>query len=437
MADIVLSVFGLGHVGCVSAACLAARGHRVWGVDTDERRVDLLKQGRSPIAEPKLPELILDAWKAGLLSATTDAKEAIRESSMSFVCVGTPGTPTGEFDLGSLQQCVRAIGQSLQGLPRRHVVIIRSTVSPGTMERQVIPAIEAASGKKLGPELGIVFQPEFVREGRAVADFVDPPLRVVAASDQESFDQVIGLYGFAPESVIRMDFRSAEVLKLACNAFHAFKVTFANEMDAFCQAVGADSRAVMRALCADRKLNISPYYLQPGLSFGGACLGKDIRATVQQAEHDGLRLPLLESVLESNSLRLQSLAERIMRCGGRRISVLGLASKEGSDDLRGSQGIRLAQTLLDAGREVRLYDPVLRNGAVEAGFKDQPDHGLGSLSSLLCESVEQAIEFADVVILTNDDPNIRASAGRVAAGKQIIDLGRWATNVDCSNGSAS
>jgi GDP-mannose 6-dehydrogenase len=342
--------------------------------------------------------------------------------------LGTPGAPSGELELKPLVECVEAIGRALNGTPHRHLVVIRSTVPPGTLEQVIVPRLEASAARRVGRELGVVFNPEFMREGTAIADFHDPPLRVLAASDPESFGRAAALYSFDASGLLQLDFRTAEMLKLACNAFHAMKVAFANEVDSLCHAVGADAVAVMDALCSDRKLNLAPSYLKPGSAFGGSCLAKDIRALLHDAGEHAVRLPLFQSILESNELRFEKQLQAVLATGARRFALLGLASKGGADDLRGSPGIRLAHALHAAGAEIRLFDPCLHTDPSRNGLPDEHRAALGSLVNFLSRGLAEAIARSDVIVLTNNDTQLHAAVTKLATHKRVIDFGQLATS---------
>jgi GDP-mannose 6-dehydrogenase len=351
-----VSVFGLGYVGSVTAACLASKGHSVIGVDTSPFKVEQLDAGRSPIVEPGMQELIKQAHNAGQLRATTDSAAAVMQTDISFLCVGTPSLRSGKLDLGQMEPVCREIGNVLKAKDSFHLVVLRSTVLPGTAESIVIPALEQASGKRLGKAFGVCVNPEFMREGTAVADFLEPAITIIGAGDAQHVAFLRELYAWAPGRIFETSFRSAEMVKYVCNAWHAVKVSFANEVGTLAKELGVDAEAVVNIFVADTKLNISSSYLKPGFAFGGSCLPKDVRALNYRAKELDLQLPLLESLLPSNEEHLERAVNMILGTGKRNIGMLGLSFKPATDDLRESPHVLIVKRLLGEGRQILIWD---------------------------------------------------------------------------------
>jgi GDP-mannose 6-dehydrogenase len=418
-----IAMFGLGYVGCVSAACLARRGHDVLGVDVNPRKVDMVNAGHSPVIEPGLAELIKEQVALGRLSATVDAAGAIREADLSIVCVGTPSTSHGGPNLDALERVAVAIGEALSASERRHTVVVRSTVAPGTTEELVIPLIEGASGLRAGFEFGVIVNPEFLREGSAIDDFDNPAKTVVGELDSASGDVVAALYEGMPAPLFRVPLRVAEFAKYVDNAFHALKIAFANEIGVLCRSSGIDSHELMPSFLADRKLNISEAYLRPGFAFGGSCLPKDLRALLYAARRADLDLPLLESVLPSNDRHLARTVDVVLSLGRLRVGILGLAFKPGVDDLRESPLVELAERLIGKGYDLRIYDPAVSISRLVGANREYMSEHLPHLSELLVESVEDLLEHAEVCIVGAASPEA-ADALAHADGRQIVDLVR-------------
>ena len=331
-----ISVFGMGYVGSVTAACFAHMGHRVTGVDVSPAKVEMMAAGRSPIIEARMSELVEEGHRGGRLHATTDAVDAVCSSEISFVSVGTPSLRSGKLDLSHVERVVHEIGAALKQKNAYHVIVLRSTVLPGTTESLVIPTVEKASGRRAGTDFAVCYNPEFMREGSAVADFLQPPYTVLGAQDPTQLTVLEQLYKSIPSPVFETDIAVAEMVKYVCNAFHAVKIGFANEVGTLCKSLGVDTEAVTKIYTSDTKLNISPAYLSPGFAFGGSCLPKDLRALAHRAKELDLGLPLLESVLPSNSLHIDRAVDAVLRTKKKKISFLGLSFKSGTDDLRES-----------------------------------------------------------------------------------------------------
>jgi GDP-mannose 6-dehydrogenase len=408
-----VAVLGLGYVGCVTAACLASLGHRVIGVDRDDHKVKEIANGRAPFYEPGLEELIRTNLDAGRLSVSTSAR-AITEADVALVCVGTPSQKNGNLDLHQLHRAIVELATSLPTRRKPLVIAIRSTVFPGTCDELVLPAFADHES------IRVVSHPEFLREGSAVRDFFDPPLLVVGGTDRAALESVADLYRALGVQPVLVSLRAAEMIKYACNAFHAVKITFANEIGALSQQVGADGREVMAALCQDVKLNTSAAYLNPGFAFGGSCLPKDLRALVYRAGRLDLRLPLLESALPSNSEHLQRAIDAVLNLPAQRLGVIGLAFKEDTDDLRESPVVTLLEQLIGKGREVQVFDPRIRLDNIYGSNRNFILETVPHIGRLLTGSLDQILGWASHLVLAQKQgaetmQRIRASGVPVLA----------------------
>ncbi|MEJ5252184.1 MAG: UDP-glucose/GDP-mannose dehydrogenase family protein [Chthonomonadetes bacterium] len=419
-----IAIFGLGYVGAVTAACFAAEGHRVIGVDTDAYKVQCIMEGRSPIVERDLEQLIRKGREAGRLTATTCADEAVAQSEMALICVGTPSQRNGSLYLGFVERVCRQIGAAFAEREEPYTVVVRSTVLPGTCEELVIPTLESASGKKHGEGFHVCMNPEFLREGTAIHDFYHPPLTVIGAKSNEAADRVAQLYANLSAECVKTDLRTAEMVKYANNAFHALKITFANEIGAWCKQEGVDSHVVMRLLTMDTKLNISPAYLTPGFAFGGSCLPKDLRALVYRAHQHDLQLPTLESILVSNRLQIERTAEMIVQMGRKRVGVVGLAFKAGTDDLRESPVVALCEYLIGKGYSLRIYDPNVSLAAIYGSNKAYIEKEIPHIHALMCDNLQQLIEHSEVVVLANRNEQVEQYAHCFREDQTVIDLAR-------------
>ena len=419
-----LSVFGLGYVGCVSAACFAKEGHEVVGVDVNPTKVEIINDGRSPIVEPGMDELIAEVVAAGRLRATTAAKEAIESSDVSLVCVGTPSAPNGSLNLTYVKRVCEEIGAAIEGKSRPHTVVIRSTMLPGTIEGVVVPTLEIYSGKKVGRDIGICINPEFLREGSSLADFYSPPFTLIGADDEETARMVSRLYARIEAPLFVTSIKSAEMVKYACNCFHALKVSFANEIGNICKALGIDSHEVMEIFCRDTKLNLSPYYLKPGFAFGGSCLPKDLRAIMYKAKELDVEAPVLSAILPSNRLQVERAVEMVLRRGKKRIGVLGMSFKAGTDDLRESPMVALIETLIGKGLQLAIYDKDVSLARLFGANKEYIEREIPHISKLMRNDLKEVIDEAEVIVVGNRSPEFREIEKMRRDGQKIIDLVR-------------
>ena len=408
-------VLGLGYVGCVTAACLAELGHSVIGVDRDGSKVKNITEGRAPFYEPGLEALVESGIRSGCLRATTSAGEALRDADIVMACVGTPSERNGNLGLDQLKRAVEEIAASLTGRSKPLTLAIRSTVFPGTCEEVVIPALAKF------PQVSVASNPEFLREGSAVKDFREPSLVVVGGSDPAAVRRVASLYDGLGFEARLVSLRTAEMIKYACNAFHAVKISFANEVGALSSKLNIDAREVMTTLCHDTRLNISAAYLKPGFAFGGSCLPKDLRALTYRSARLDVKLPFLESVLASNQAHLNRAIQDILDLPAERIGVIGLAFKENTDDLRESPVVSLLEQLIGKGRNVRVYDPHIRLDAIYGSNRDFILTAIPHIGRLLESKVETVLEWADHVVLAQPPSAEMAQAIR-GSGRPVLDL---------------
>jgi GDP-mannose 6-dehydrogenase len=419
-----ISIFGLGYVGTVSAGCFASDGHEVVGVDPVQTKVDLINAGQSPIIEAGLAQIVSSAVNQGRLRATCDQNQAIRETDLSFVCVGTPSQMNGNLDSTSVRRVCELIGAALKEKQTRHTIVIRSTVLPGTMRNVVIPTLEQYSGMKAGVNFGICNNPEFLREGSAVNDFNSPPKTVIGEFERESGNALVSLYEKLDAPLIRTTIETAEMVKYVDNCWHAVKIGFANEIGNFCDAVNVDAEAVMDIFCQDKKLNISPAYLKPGFAFGGSCLPKDLRALSYQARMYDLQLPILNAVLPSNEMQIARGVRAVMDSGNLRIGILGFSFKAGTDDLRESPVIEVIERLIGKGYDLRIYDRNVNLAALIGANRDFILNRIPHISRLMVSTIEEVLAHAQTVVIGNRDPEFSGIADDLREDQLLVDLVR-------------
>jgi len=416
-----ISIFGMGYVGVVSAACLLRDGHDVVGVDPVESKVRDLSEGRSPIQEPGIAEMLASGHQAGRLQATTDVATALTCCQMAWVCVGTPSSADGSVNTASLESVARQIGAGLRTSQARPLVVIRSTSLPGTTRKLVIPAIEVASGLKVGRDLHVVFHPEFLREGSAVRDFDQPPKIVIGEVEPGSGGVLLSVYErySAPRFCMRLE--EAELVKYYDNVFHALKITFANEMGSLARAAGVDARRVAEAFCADTKLNISSYYLRPGFAFGGSCLPKDLRAILRYGSLQSVGTPMLEGMLQSNSRQVDSLVARVLATSPASVGMVGIAFKPNTDDMRESPYVTVAKRLIGEGIRLSIYDPGVRPDRLIGSNKEAVQRSLGHLEKLLVPSLEE-LDGCDVILINHRIVEADQVDRWLSMDRQVVDL---------------
>jgi GDP-mannose 6-dehydrogenase len=419
-----ISVFGLGYVGAVVCGCLARSGHRVVGIDTDARKVELLGAGNSPIIEKEIDQIIAQQVAAGRLSATTEAAEAVRQSDLILVCVGTPSRDNGDIELRHVRRVCEQIGAALRTHAGAPVVVVRSTLLPGTMRELVIPTLEASSGRHAGTDFGVCFNPEFLREGTAVRDYMHPPKTVIGELTRASGNLLASLYEGIEAPLIRTDIETAEMVKYADNAWHALKVGFANEIGNLCKALELDSHRVMDIFCQDTKLNLSAYYLKPGFAFGGSCLPKDLRALLHKAKTLDVSVPILSAILPSNELQIERAVRTVIDHGSRKVGILGFSFKAGTDDLRNSPVVEVTERLLGKGFDLRIYDRNVRMASIHGANRDYILHRIPHISRLMVSSIDEVLEHADTIVIGNAAPEFRDVPRRLGLRQTLVDLVR-------------
>jgi GDP-mannose 6-dehydrogenase len=421
-----ISVFGLGYVGTVSAACLANQGHEVIGVDPIRTKLDLINHGQSPIIEADIGEIISSVVPRGNLRATDDSAEAVLSTDLSFICVGTPSQPNGNLDLRYIRRVSEEIGAALKIKKDWHAVAIRSTVLPGTVRKIVIPILEETSGKSAERGFGVCHNPEFLREGSAVRDFNAPPKTVIGQLDARSGEMLAGLYSLLDAPLVRTELEISEMVKYVDNSWHALKIGFANEIGNLSKAFGVDSHAVMDIFCQDRKLNISCAYLVPGFAFGGSCLPKDLRALAYQARVHDLETPILGSILLSNEVQVRRGIELILKTGRRRIGFLGVSFKAGTDDLRESPLIEVIEWLIGKGYDLCIYDRNVRMASLNGANRDFILNHIPHISRLMVDSMDAVLDDAETIVIGNNDPEFRQVPGRMRDCQVMVDFVRIA-----------
>lgn len=417
-----ISIFGLGYVGCVSLGCLSKNGHTVIGVDVSQDKVDQINNGQATIVEKDIDEIIADQHKAGRISATTDFKAAIFQTEVSIVAVGTPSSAKGHLNLDYIFNVARNIGEVLKEKEAFHVVALRSTVLPGTCEK-FAHIIEDASGKKSNVDFAVVDNPEFLREGTAVEDYYNPPLTLIGGESEKATSLISSLYEQLPAEVIVTDTKTAEIMKYVNNTFHALKISFANEVGNISSALGIDSHKVMEIFCKDKQLNISPYYFKPGFAYGGSCLPKDLKG-LQTLAHDlYVKVPLIESIDQTNTIQIQRAVSLLSKFFGKRIAILGLSFKAGTDDLRNSPSVELVETLIGKGFDISIYDSNIQIAKLTGKNKDYIESRIPHLSKLLVDNLDYVIDKSDVLVVCNKEKEFIQKLSAIK-GKTIVDLVR-------------
>lgn len=419
-----ISIFGLGYVGCVTGTCLAASGHQVIGVDPNKVKVDMINNGIPSIIEKGLKEILEKVIKKRNFNATTDTNFAINESEIAFICVGTPSRSNGSIDLKFIKRVSEHIGGALKDKKEYFVVGIRSTVFPGTVEGVFIPIIENHSKKIVGKDFGVCMIPEFLREGSSVHDFHHPPKNVIGEYDKRSGDTVVELFKQVEAPLIRTQIKIAEMVKYADNAFHALKVSFANEIGNICKELSIDSHKVMDIFCMDNKLNLSPYYLKPGFAFGGSCLPKDIRALNYESKMLDVDIPVLNAILESNKRQISKVIKKLLEYKGRSLGFLGLSFKGGTDDLRESPLVEVIESMIGKGFSIRIYDKYVSIAKLIGSNKEYIENEIPHISSLMCSSLDDLIDNSDVLIVGNYSEEFKEALSNIKENQIVIDLVR-------------
>jgi GDP-mannose 6-dehydrogenase len=418
-----ISVFGLGYVGAVSLACLARDGHHVVGVDVDRAKLAMIAEGRTPVVEEGMVDLMANAVASGRVRVTPDAHDAVEATELSLVCVGTPSAANGSQDLSSILQLAHDLGASLRAKSTPHVIVFRSTLAPGTVEDVIRPIVEQASDKRDGEDFHLCFQPEFLREGSSIRDYDHPPFTIVGANAAYPVERLRALFGHLPCAFRETSVRSAEMVKLCCNNFHALKITFANETARLCASLSVDPFEVMDLLCGDTQLNLSKAYLKPGYAFGGSCLPKDLRATLHLAKQRDVEMPMLSGILPSNRAHIDKALEKVLATGKRRIGLIGLSFKTGTDDLRESPTVALAEQLLGKGLSLLVYDPEVHLSRLLGANKRFIEQHLPHIGSLIRSEVGEVVEQSDVLIVSLADAELfERLRTSVRKEQRVIDL---------------
>lgn len=419
-----ISIFGLGYVGAVSAGCLANDGHRVIGVDSNAAKVKLINEGVSPIVEKDIGDIIATCVRDGRLSATTNVAEAVNNSDISLICVGTPSQLNGSLDLTYVRRVCEEIGAAIAQKTSFHIVVARSTMLPGTMKDIVIPTLEASSGKTAGVDFGVCNNPEFLREGTAVHDYYQPPKTVIGETDSRSGALLAEIYANMDAPLIRTDVASAEMVKYTDNVWHALKVGFANEIGNICKSLDIDGHKVMDIFCHDHKLNLSSYYLKPGFAFGGSCLPKDVRALTYKAKTLDVETPILNSILPGNHLQVQRGIKMLTEHGKRKIGVLGFSFKAGTDDLRESPVVEVIETLIGKGYDLRLYDKNVSIASITGSNRDYILNHIPHISRLMVDNIDDILAHAEVILIGNDAPEFKDILSKIQPHQMVVDFVR-------------
>jgi GDP-mannose 6-dehydrogenase len=429
-----ISVFGMGYVGCVSAACLADQGHDVIGVDINQPKIDLINSGKTPIIEEGMEDLVARVVERKKLIATFDAKKAITDSDITMITVGTPSKANGDLDLIYVERVAAKIGQLLANKKGFHIIVLRSTVLPGTTENLLIPIIEENSHKKVYVDFDVYFNPEFLREGSSIKDFYNPPFTVLGAHDTKASSKLDELFAFIEAPYYKTSLKSAEMLKYVNNTFHGLKVAFANEVGMICKRLNIDSHEVMDLFCLDTKQNLSSYYLKPGFAFGGSCLPKDIRALTYKAKMVDYDSKILNAIVPSNENQIEEALKMIYATKKKKIGMLGLAFKAGTDDMRESPLVTMAETLIGKGYQLSIYDKNVSLAKLTGANKAFIEKEIPHISNLLASSIEEVFNLSEVIIIGSRDPDFEYIA-TMDMDKPVIDLVRIATNLADAGGN--
>ncbi|HPC02631.1 MAG TPA: UDP-glucose/GDP-mannose dehydrogenase family protein [Syntrophales bacterium] len=430
-----ISIFGLGYVGCVSMGCLAKNGHTVVGVDVSRAKIETIQSGKSPIVEAEIDEIISDQHRKGLISATDNGIEAVTTTDVSFICVGTPSTPNGHLDLDTVFRVAGEIGKGIERKNGFHVVVIRSTVLPGTNEK-VTAILEERSGKKHDVDFAVVSNPEFLREGTAVKDYYEPSFTLVGSSSARATDIMKEVYKEIHAPFITAEIRVAEMMKYVNNAFHALKITFANEIGNVCKKLDIDSHRLMEIFCLDRKLNLSPYYLKPGFAYGGSCLPKDLKALKTVARDLYIDCPVLENIERSNEIQKKMVLDRILAFDRRHVGFLGLSFKAGTDDLRNSPIVDIIEQLIGKGFKVRIFDRNVRLSQLIGANREYILQKIPYISQFITDDPAEIINHSDIIVVVNKEKEFKDILEKIDGGKQVFDLVNldYERNVDTYHG---
>jgi len=419
-----ISIFGLGYVGAVSLACLARDGHEVVGVDIDSMKLELVRSGRSPIIEQGMQELMRAVVNGGSVKVTDQMRQAVLGTDISFVCVGTPPRANGNQDLTAMLRLVEEIGKVLPEKPTRHLIVIRSTVKPGTIDEVIKPIIESASGLKAGVDFSLCFQPEFLREGTSINDYDNPPFTIVGTDDDYAMEELRAIFGHLPCEMIRTSVRTAEMLKYACNAFHAVKVTFANELGRLCQSASVDPHEVMKLVCMDRQLNISPAYLRPGFAFGGSCLPKDLKALLYLAKTNDVELPMLSNVMASNRVHVDHAVAQVLQSGKRNVGVVGLSFKTGTDDLRESPLVAMVECFIGKGLDIGIYDPAVNIARLVGANRRFIEESIPHIASLMTADIGELVQRSEIIVVSMKSPEVLNALAHTRPEQIVLDLAK-------------
>jgi len=417
-----ISIFGLGYVGSVTAACFAREGHSVLGVDKDAGKIAMVEAGQTPVIEVEIGELVRGMREQGRLRASADAIQAVRETDVSFLCVGTPSLRSGKLDLGHVEHVCTEIGEGLARKSSYHLVVLRSTVLPGTTRSLALPALERSSGKKAGVDFDLAYNPEFMREGSAVRDFFDPPYTILGSAGPRPLEMLKSLYGGIPKPVFETAWEDAEMIKYMSNAYHAIKVGFANEMGTLAKLLGVNTKKVTEVFLSDTKLNVSALYLEPGFAFGGSCLPKDVRALQYKAKELDVKVPMLEAVLDSNIEHVRRAAEMVLRTGRRRIGMIGLSFKPGTDDLRESPQVQLVKHLIGEGCQIKIWDGQVSLGRLVGSNRKYIEQEIPHIGTLLTAKLEEVVQDAEIVILGTRAAELEQLQKLLRPDQMLLDL---------------